>query len=188
MIKKIARRLFRILIGKRNIYGKLGKHNHFAQGAIVYENAQIGNNNYIAPYAIINNCRIGNYCSIGPGCILGLGEHDLCAVSTYPKVNNGDGNMTLFDNDRVTHIENDVWLGANAVVKQGVCIATGAVVGAGAVVTKDVPPYAIVVGTPAKILRYRFSEEKIQKLLASKWFEEDLSEAKKSVKMLAEIQ
>lgn len=187
MIKKVVRRLFRILIGKRNIYGKVGKHNRFVHGAIVYENAQIGNYNYIGPYTVINNCRIGNYCSIGPGCMLGLGEHDLNAVSTYPKVNNGDGNMALFDFEHTTCLENDVWLGANAVVKQGVCIATGAVVGAGAVVTKDVPPYAIVVGAPAKVLRYRFPEEKIQKLLASQWFQEDLSNAKKSVKMLSEF-
>lgn len=188
MIKKIACRLFRILIGKRNIYGKLGKHNRFAQGAIVYENAQIGNYNYIGPYTVINNCRIGNYCSIGPGCKLGLGEHDLHAISTYPSMNNGDGNMNLFDHEHATRIENDVWLGANAVVKQGVCIATGAVVGAGAVVTKDVPPYAIVVGAPARILRYRFPEEKIQKLIASQWFREDLQKAKESVKKLAENQ
>lgn len=187
MIKKIAWRLFRILIGKRNIYGKLGKYNRFAQGAIVYENAQIGNNNYIAPHAVINNCRIGNYCSIGPGCMLGLGEHDLNAISTCPKVGNGDGDMTLFGKDGATRIENDVWIGANAVVKQGVCVATGAVIGAGAVVTKDVPPYAIVVGAPAKILRYRFSEEQIAEIQASQWWNEDKENAKRKVKELEKV-
>jgi acetyltransferase-like isoleucine patch superfamily enzyme len=68
-------------------------------------------------------------------------------------------------------IGNDVWIGARAVVLDGVIIGDGAIIGACAVVTKDVPPYAIVVGVPAKIVRYRFSEKKIRQFLELQWWE-----------------
>lgn len=73
----------------------------------------------------------------------------------------------------ITIIEHDVWIGDNSILLPGITVGTGAVIGAGAIVTKDVPPYAIVAGNPAKILRKRFSDEKIQELLATKWWEWD---------------
>lgn len=68
-------------------------------------------------------------------------------------------------------IGNDVWIGANAIILQGVTIGDGAIIAAGAVVTKDVPPYAIVGGVPAKVIKYRFSDEVILKLLQIKWWD-----------------
>ena len=70
-------------------------------------------------------------------------------------------------------IGNDVWIGSRATILEGVNIGDGVVVAAGAVVTKDVPPYAIVGGVPARIIRYRFDEETIQNLLKMKWWEKD---------------
>lgn len=70
-------------------------------------------------------------------------------------------------------IENDVWIGANSTILSGIKICNGAVVGTGSVVTKDVPPYAIVAGNPAKIVKYRFSEEQIEKLLKIQWWNWD---------------
>lgn len=172
-------RLGRIMTGKKGVYGTLGKGNHFAQGVLVYENALIGNHNYFAPYCMVNNAQIGNYCSIGPGCRLGLGEHDMTAISTLPAIGNGAGNMELFDKNRPTKLGCDVWLGANVVVKQGVSIGHGAVIGAGAVVAHDVPPYGIAIGVPAKLTGYRFNEEQQEKLLCSQWFLEDMPRAKK---------
>ena len=70
-----------------------------------------------------------------------------------------------------TSVGHDVWIGEGAFIKAGVCIGTGAVVGMGAVVTKDVPPYAIVAGNPARVIRKRFSDEMIQSLLATAWWD-----------------
>ena len=69
------------------------------------------------------------------------------------------------------HIGNDVWIGRNAVIKDGVTVGDGAIIGTSAVVTKDVPPYAIVVGVPARIIRYRFSPEIIEALLELRWWD-----------------
>ena len=68
-------------------------------------------------------------------------------------------------------IENDVWVGAKATIMSGVTIHNGAVIGANSVITKDIPPYAIVVGNPGKIVKYRFTEEQIEKLLQIKWWD-----------------
>lgn len=71
---------------------------------------------------------------------------------------------------RILNISDDVWIGANVTLKRGITIGTGAVVAAEALVTKDVPPYAIVGGIPAKVIKYRFSSEIIQELLKLQWW------------------
>lgn len=110
--------------------------------------------------------HIGNYCSIAPGCrFLLSGEHNLNTISTFPfKVKKfgyageakSKGNIIIGD---------DVWIGAESTICSGVKIGQGAVIGAGSVVTKDIPPYAVACGVPAKIIKYRFSENLINKLL-----------------------
>lgn len=108
---------------------------------------------------------IGNYCSIGPECVFMTGgEHRYDGLSTYPfRVKLG-----LCENESVTRgpivLEDDVWIGFRTTVMSGVRIGKGAVVAAGAVVTKDVPPYAIVGGVPAKIIKYRFPEPLIAEM------------------------
>ena len=72
-----------------------------------------------------------------------------------------------------TTIGNDVWIGANAVVRKGVRVGDGAVIGAGAIVLKDVPAFSVVAGVPAKVIRYRFDENTIYRLLKLKWWEMD---------------
>nr|WP_284150633.1 hypothetical protein [Campylobacter hyointestinalis] len=80
-----------------------------------------------------------------------------------------------------TNIANDVWIGANALVLKGVNIGNGAIIGGGAVVTKDVPDYAVVVGNPAKILKFRYSKEDIEFMLRVKWWNFDRQKLQKLI-------
>ena len=182
----VLRRIGRMVTGKKGIYCKMQKHNHFAEGVLLYEAATVGSYNYFAPYTIGNNVVVGNYCSIGPGCRLGLGEHDMNAISMRPIVANGEGDMELFDASNPTVLGNDVWLGANVVVKQGIKIGNGAVVGANSLVLHDIPDYAVVYGTPARFKRYRFDEKFIRKVEESSWYNKTLIEAKAIVRKLHE--
>ena len=149
-----------------------------------YRKYKIGEYTYGSPYIhdYEDNIEIGRYCSIGPDVmILVGGEHYLDRVSTYPfgmKFQDfSDPNCPRLSKGDIT-IENDVWIGARVTILSGIKIGNGAVVAAGAVVTKDVPPYAIVGGVPAKIIKYRFDEQTIKELQATKWWEKSIDELK----------
>ena len=125
----------------------------------------------------ISNCEIGSFTSIANGVVIGGGMHPIDWVGTSPVFYEGRDSVSAkfseFQREefKTTLIGHDVWIGRNALIKQGVTIGNGAVVGMGSVVTKDIAPYAIVGGNPAKLIRYRFSDEIIEELLASKWWE-----------------
>ena len=184
-IHKAIHRVFRILTGKKGVYCACGKGNAFGKYLFLHEQTTMGSYNHIGNGTMTANAKVGNYCSIAPYVKLGQMEHDLKCVSTSTKIFGPKHGITDFTGDKEpTVIENDVWLAANVVVLQGVTVHTGAVVGAGAVVTKDIPPYAIAVGVPAKVIGYRFTQESIEKLLDSKWWELPPSEARYLCKKL----
>lgn len=110
---------------------------------------------------------IGNYCSIASGVrFMVQGEHALDTISTYPfRVQVGHSNCGEALSKGNIVVEDDVWIGESALILSGVTIGQGAVVAAGAVVSKDVPPYAIVGGIPAKVIKYRFTENIREKLI-----------------------
>lgn len=135
-------------------------------------------------------CRIGRYCSIGEQVQIGRHPHPMHWASTSPFFyiepssvldlkfpSYGDLKSHDFLSDAppvvpiLTFIGNDVWIGHGAFILPGVKIGDGAVVAAQAVVTKDVPPYSIVAGSPARVIRYRFNSEEVTRLLNSKWWE-----------------
>lgn len=125
----------------------------------------------------ISSCDIGSFTSIANGVIIGGGMHPISWVGTSPVFYKGrDSIKAKFseyerENIKKTAIGNDVWIGNNCLIKQGVIVGNGAVVGMGSVVTKDVKPYTIVAGNPAKPIRKRFDDEIIERLLNSKWWE-----------------
>jgi acetyltransferase-like isoleucine patch superfamily enzyme len=126
------------------------------------------------PGAVPAGVRIGRYCSFGPGVRLFPRNHPTDLPSTHPYFY--DAGFGYSGEDRVSDgtltIGHDVWLGAGVLVTPGCrSIGTGAIAGAGAVVTRDVPPYSIVVGNPARILRLRFPESLVSRLLASQWWQ-----------------
>lgn len=114
-----------------------------------------------------NYClKIGSFCSIAPGVLfIVCGEHNVNHISTYPFRVKVLGEEYEASSRGDIIVDDDVWIGARAVILSGVHIGQGAVVAAGAVVSKHVPPYAIVGGVPARILRYRFDKEVIEELL-----------------------
>jgi acetyltransferase-like isoleucine patch superfamily enzyme len=129
----------------------------------------------------IINASIGSFVCIADSVSIGLAAHPLEYVSMSTvflsqrdSVRRKLSRHSSPCSSRRTFIGSDVWIGKSALIKQGVSIGTGAVVGMGSVVTKDVPPYAIVVGNPARIIRYRFDKEKIDLLLDSKWWTFDV--------------
>lgn len=136
--------------------------------------SSIGSYTYIGCYTNITKSRIGRYCSVANNVSIGQGEHRLDGVTTSTKFYTTPWE-TLTASDCV--IESDVWIGVDAVVLRGVKIGLGAVVAANAVVTRDVPDFAIVGGVPARLIRYRFSEKKQKIVLASRWWEKEREEA-----------
>jgi len=162
----------------------------FAEGVHLYRGARVRRST-IGKYTYMLNAKVGNadlgsFCSIGPEALVGgLGRHPTSYISTHPafystKKQAGISLVSadLFNELPRTKIGSDVWIGARAIVLDGVKIHDGAIIAAGSVVTKDVPPYAIVGGIPAKLIKYRFKEEIINKLLDVRWWDMDFETIK----------
>lgn len=170
------------------LYGKvILQHCDIAKNVKIYHNTVISKTSineytYVGGNSKIMNTSIGKFCSLGPNLKIGLGIHPTHYVSTYPGFYSAkaSGAFKFINTTNVVEyknivIKNDVWVGDGATIVDGVTIGNGAVIAAGAVVTKDVPDYAIVGGVPAKVIKYRFNNQDIEKLLKMKWWDKEES-------------
>ena len=195
MIRRVLRiiktELFRKKYNKRNntliesryadLDAKYGVKVRIGKNSYVDKDCSIGDYSYVNKNSSLEKCHVGKFCSISSGVFINPYEHDYSAVTTHPIIRNG-----ISDNSRpVVSIGNDVLISLNVIITAGVTIGDGAVIGAGAVVTKDVQPYEIVGGIPAKHIKWRFDEFKRNKLLEEKWWEWDINKINNNIKYLS---
>lgn len=146
---------------KRNRHNFTIPVNHFKMDAVIVGKGSYGKLNVVSRNYQNVKLVIGNYCSIADGVkFLLSGNHQYDIFSTYPYelllLNNSKAGIAIAKGNII--VGDDVWIGANAIICSGVNIGQGAIIAAGAIVTRDVEPYAIVGGNPAKLIRYRFNE------------------------------
>lgn len=174
------------------------------KGTVFCAESALGFLSYLGKDVRLTNATVGRYCSISDNVIIGVPEHPLDRVTTHPLTYNW--NLGPDDDDTCafspfeeyqrlldktallpfkdyprTIIGHDVWIGRSVTIKPGVKIGDGAVIGAHAVVTKDIPPYTIVGGIPARTIRQRFDDKTIERFLALQWWLYDIAPLKKSV-------
>jgi virginiamycin A acetyltransferase len=144
----------------------------------------IGDETYIGFNCFITSSTIGRYCSIANNVSIGVGEHRIYRVSTSSLFYKNPFEK-LTEQDCI--IGNDVWIGSNAVIRRGVKIGNGAVIGANSFVNKDVGDFEIVAGSPAKLIKKRFDEKTIKIINDSNWWNLDFSDANAKIKELEKL-
>lgn len=161
---------------------RLGLGCAIGEGCIVGAHVDIGDYSYLNRGSIIASGSIGRYCSIAYNCQIGMQQHPTHRISTSSRLYGQRSVLPSRDafNEFPSPpvIGHDVWIGSNACIMQGVRVGHGAVIAAGAIVTKDVEPYSIVGGVPAKPMRKRFDNETIELLLDWQWWNLPLEQLK----------
>lgn len=173
---------------------EFGVYNYISENTTL-TNVNIDDFSYIGSNSFLHNVSIGKFTCIGPNVKIGLGEHPTSKfVSIHPmfystakQVGFTLTDTQLFQEYNNTKIGNDVWIGSNAIIRGGISIGNGAVIAAGAVVNRDVEPYNIVGGIPAKVIKKRFTDDIISKLLHFKWWDKDISWLKQNHALMTDI-
>lgn len=169
-------KIFKKLHGRAILRSQIHRTSKVEAGSELV-NCSMGKHSFCGYFCEIANCDIGAFCSIANSVVIGGSQHPMEWVSMSPVFYEGRDSVKMKfsthqrEMSKRTIIGSDVWVGSRAIIKQGVKIGVGAVIGMGSVVTRDVEPYAIVGGNPAKLIRKRFSDDEIKKLLDSKWWE-----------------
>ena len=154
---------------------KLDRSSQVAYGSKIVRST-IGRYSYVGPECTVVRTNIGAFCSIADGCMIGGAAHPVDWVSTSPAFHAGSNILGVnfsgesYDPSRDTRIGNDVWVGSHCLIKAGVRIGNGAVIGMGSVLTHDVGSYEIWAGNPARLIRRRFDSATVARLEASCWW------------------
>lgn len=188
LISKLIKKIHLPAIKNSSIHGK----SKICSGSHVV-NSETGKYTYIGDFCTILNTSIGSFTSIASNCIIGGSSHPIKWVSTSPVFHDGKNILNRnfsnhnFKTSARTKVGNDVWIGNNCLIKAGVTIGNGAVVGMGSVVTKNVPDYEIWAGNPAKFIRKRFSDNQVEVLLDTKWWDKPDDEISKFANNMVSI-
>lgn len=153
---------------------------------------ELGDYSYISEYCDIIYTTIGKFTSIASFVRINPGNHPMERITqhhmTYrrSKYGFGEDDEEFFNRrrDKWCHVGHDVWIGHGVTITAGVKIGNGSVIGAGSVVTKDIPPYSLAVGVPAKVIRKRFTDEEIRIIEESKWWEWSYEKIKENFNLL----
>ena len=194
-----------IIAGKNltfDVFSEFEGHNYFYDN-VNLNASKVGLGTYIAFNSFMPRTKIGRFCAIGENVRTHLGLHPTKDwVSMHPAFfsNQQQAGFTfatenLFDEHKfiddekrfVVEIGNDVWIANNVIILDGVKIGDGVIIGIGSIVTKDIEPYTIVGGVPAKMIKKRFSDEHIEKLLKLKWWNWDFEKIKENYKYFSDI-
>lgn len=182
------------------VYGNCqfeGKNKISTEAHVV--SVDMGFASYIGKASTLSHAKIGRFCSIGENVKLIRARHPVDGfASTHPAFYSTATLASFVEKNKFKEYEqnhqgvslvvgNDVWIGNNALLKAGIHIGDGAVIAMGAVVTNDVPDYAIVGGVPARIIRYRFSEEQRSKLIGIKWWNKDIKWIKENADLFENV-
>lgn len=179
----------------RAINCRFGQYNAIYDD-VTLNNVSLGDLTYVSNGCRLHNATIGKFACIGQEVLCGLGRHpsrDFVSVHPIFYSPMAQGSITFasetgFEEYKPIVIGNDVWIGARAIILDGVVIGNGAIVGAGAIVTSNVPPYAVVGGVPARIIRYRFTPEQIESLESSQWWNWDLALLRENYSLFRDVE
>lgn len=185
---------------------KFGHDCQVSRNVFIGHDVEIGdctyfNSGVFGNIVVESGTRIGRYCSIAPNVFIGPGNHPINLLTTHPILFDDFWKKKFnIENKHLPKVErpgenakiiigNDVWIGTGVIITNGVRISDGAVIAAGSIVTKDVPPYSIVAGVPAKVIGERFSKEKIKKLdtIKIKWWDWPSDRMSKNIELLFDV-